>query len=425
MTIAGGVIRLTCGGIGTGKSYLNVKNAEQEKKSGKYKAIYSNIRAHAELAEGITLLPDDWRDCESDSLIIIDEIQMHEKFSKHFSNRRDSEIADLSMIRHKRLDIWMISPNPALVNSDVRNLVNQYVWLEIQNKKATKGWCFTKVHNNVTKAIKNTAYDEFTYSIEEKYYSLYKSTEDGKASGRNAIINMKLIGFVGGLAVITLIILGLLSFLMKSNSKNVEELSKTTRKEQTINPLDQSKNATKTIPPGQVDLECRKGENVSLPQCVEWYNNLTKNNLSVASVTYDPNKPYDLENIEKSITYEVTSKPKFAGCSYMNGKYRAYSEQGTYLNVSASDCKHLLDDPANRPYDYFRNTQQNTPLNMPNMEQLNDQNNRQYSSPLHSEQTTTQVSLTEQEKLQQYERQTREYQRSYPQNNHEINSGFG
>ena len=61
---AGGIIRLTCGGIGTGKSYLNVKNVEEIKKQNKYKKIYSNIRSHSDLADGVSLLPEDWRECE-------------------------------------------------------------------------------------------------------------------------------------------------------------------------------------------------------------------------------------------------------------------------------------------------------------------------------------------------------------------------
>ena len=45
-------IRLTTGGIGTGKSYKNVKDAYEELQKGdkcKYKQFYSNIRALAEL----------------------------------------------------------------------------------------------------------------------------------------------------------------------------------------------------------------------------------------------------------------------------------------------------------------------------------------------------------------------------------------
>lgn len=381
--IAGGQFRLTCGQIGAGKSYLYVKQVEEEaKKSGKYQNIYSNIRAHAELAEGVTLLPDSWEDCEPDSLIIIDEVQMHEKFSKHFSNRRDGEIAGLTMIRHKRQDIWMISPNPALVNSDVRNLVNQYFWLEPVGKKTTKCFCFDKVYNNVTKSVKNNAYDEFTYSIDEKFYKLYKSTIDGQASGRNFNINMKLISFIVGMVIVCIIIAGLLMYLTKSTNSKVNELQETETKNSKNKVVD-LKNGTGIMPTtGELTSEeCRKGINVDKPECIKYFNNLTENRLSVGdlNVEYDPNKPYHQEDIQKVVskTYQVKAKPVFSGCMLKNGRYVAYTQQGTILNdVSQDDCKKLMN--GDRPFNYFasnpeqqtlQNQQLNTQPNKPNLTQ--------------------------------------------------------
>lgn len=358
--IAGGQFRLTCGQIGAGKSYLYVRMVELEaKKSGKYQHIYSNIRAHAELAEGITPMPDDWRDCETDSLIIIDEVQMHEKFSKHFSSRRDSEIAGLTMIRHKRQDIWMISPNPALVNSDVRNLVNQYFWLEPVGKKTTKCYCFDKVYTNITKSVKKQAYDEFSYDIQEKYYSLYKSTEDGKASGRNFNLNMKLIGFIVGMAVVCLIIAGLVMYLSKDTKTKVEDIQNIETKNNNDKKNKESDQSMGVLPvTGDISVECRKGVNIDKPECKQWYENLTKNNGSAMGsdqnyqVSYNPNKPFDNNDIQKNISYEVTVKPVFSGCMKKNGRYVAYTQQGTILHdVSQSDCQRLMN--GDRPFNYF------------------------------------------------------------------------
>ncbi|RZG71553.1 zonular occludens toxin domain-containing protein [Acinetobacter sp. WCHAc060025] len=361
--IAGGQFRLTCGQIGAGKSYLYAKLVEEEaKKSGKYQHIYSNIRAHAELAEGVTLMPDSWEDCEPDSLIIIDEVQMHEKFSKHFSTRRDQEIAGLTMIRHKRQDIWMISPNPALINSDVRNLVNQYFWLEPVGKKTTKCFCFDKVYMNVTKSIKEkNAYDTFSYSIEEKYYKLYKSTQDGQASGRNFNVNIKLISFLFGLAVVCLVIAGLVFFLMKGTKSKVDEM----QTQETKNAPKQESNMTnglgvlpKTGTEQDISVECRKGVNVDKPECVKYFNTLTENRMSVgeANVEYNPSKPFDQDDIQQVVSksYQVTAKPVFSGCMLKNGRYIAYTQQGTILkDVSQVDCKRLIKDN-DRPFNYFQ-----------------------------------------------------------------------
>lgn len=362
MSNAGGQFRLTCGQIGAGKSYLYVKQVEEEaKKSGKYQHIYSNIRAHAELAEGITPLPDSWEDCQNDSLIIIDEVQMHEKYSKHFSHRRDGEIAGLTMIRHKRQDIWMISPNPALVNSDVRNLVNQYFWLEPVGQKTTKCFCFDKVYNNITKSVKNNAYDEFTYTIEEKYHKLYKSTEDGKPSGRNFNLNMKLISFITGLVIVCLIIAGLVMFLMKGTKTKVDDMQSIETKKNNENKLKPTATNGMGVLPTTGELsseECRKGINVDKPECVKYFNTLTENRMSVGDVNveYDPSKPYDQEDIQKVVskTYQVTAKPVFSGCIKKNGKYYAYTQQGTLLSVPNRDCERLIND-GERPFNYFAN----------------------------------------------------------------------
>lgn len=368
--VAGGQFRLTCGSIGAGKSYLYVRLVELEaKKSGKYKHIYSNIRAHAELAEGIEPMPEDWRDCETDSLLIIDEVQMHEKFSKHFSSRRDSEIAGLTMIRHKRQDIWMISPNPTLVNKDVRDLVNQYFWLEPVGKSTTKCFCFDKVYVNMTKSVKNNAFDEFSYNIEEKYWKLYKSTEDGKASGRNYNVNMKLIGFIVGMLIVCLIIGLLLTYLAKDTKNNVQEMQKV--EDQNKQNTSKASDPTKDVLPltGDISFECRKAVNVEKPECVKFFNDLSQNGSSVTStgqvvqiVSYNPNKPYDFEYQPQ---VQPTDFPRMSGVVKMKtGRLVAVDQQGNYmLNVSQDDCKRWLD--GYRPFDYFASgaSKQNNQVN--------------------------------------------------------------
>ncbi|MFH4316623.1 Zonular occludens toxin, partial [Acinetobacter baumannii] len=54
------------------------------------------------------------------------------------------------------------------------------------------------------------------------------------------------------------------------------------------------------------------------------------------------------------IQYEVTAKPVFSGCMKKNGKYVAYTQQGTILHdVSQSDCRKLMED-GDRPFNYFQ-----------------------------------------------------------------------
>ncbi len=313
-TEPGGTLRLTCGAFGSGKTYITVKHAEEAKKSGIYRKIYSNIRGHAELCEGITPLPDDWRECEPYSLIIIDEVQSYEKFSLYFSKRKDEEIVDITMMRHNHHDIWMTSPDPGWVNTAIRKLVNLYIFCEATGDKTSKAWCFTRAKNEVTKTIKQTAHDEFTFSIEEKYYSLYKSTKDGKASGR-AVDETKKKG-------------------QEQGAKAIE-----------TDPFAAAKQNHLT------DVDCRKGVNVDKPECIEYFNRISRTGESVG-VAYNPSKPYEDSEIQDNLTYQVTAKPVFSGCMKTGSKYQAYTQQGTKLDVSQADCERLIQDN-DRPFNYF------------------------------------------------------------------------
>ncbi|MBF6749947.1 zonula occludens toxin, partial [Acinetobacter baumannii] len=72
-------------------------------------------------------------------------------------------------------------------------------------------------------------------------------------------------------------------------------------------------------------------------------------------------KPYDID--ASQVSYEITSKPVFSGCMKQNGRYVAYTQQGTILHdVSQSDCRRLLKHAGDRPFNYFAQPR-NEPMN--------------------------------------------------------------
>jgi zona occludens toxin (predicted ATPase) len=227
MSGVGGKVRLITGeSFGSGKTYLAVMEAEKLVQKGhNYKKIYSNIRGHAELAKGITEMPKDWRECDHYSLVIMDEIQFNEKFGKHFSSRRDSEIVDFTQLRHNHIDVWLITPNTKLINTDIKEMVSEHYYIEVASKTVSKCYVFKRAQTNITKNLKATALDTFTYKIEEKYWKLYRSTKDGEASDRQTHFNMNLVTFVVG-AVFTLCIIAALCFYLFGKSKdNVDAMT--------------------------------------------------------------------------------------------------------------------------------------------------------------------------------------------------------
>ncbi|MFY4879774.1 Zonular occludens toxin, partial [Acinetobacter baumannii] len=74
--------------------------------------------------------------------------------------------------------------------------------------------------------------------------------------------------------------------------------------------------------------------------------------METIAIKYNPNRPYEVDTSQ--IQYEVTAKPVFSGCMKKNGKYVAYTQQGTILHdVSQSDCRKLMED-GDRPFNYFQ-----------------------------------------------------------------------
>ena len=48
----------------------------------------------------------------------------------------------------------------------------------------------------------------------------------------------------------------------------------------------------------------------------------------------------------------------------MNGRYQAYTQQGTKINVSEADCKKLINEN-DRPFNYFASNQQRSEPSLP------------------------------------------------------------
>ncbi|MFU8925341.1 zonular occludens toxin domain-containing protein [Acinetobacter puyangensis] len=112
-------------------------------------------------------------------------------------------------------------------------------------------------------------------------------------------------------------------------------------------------------------------------------------------VKYNPNNPYDFD--QSQLNYTVTELPQFAGCVQYDGKYYAYTQQATRLNVSQADCKKYMS--GDRPFNYFRSS--------------NAQGSFQGGNTGNSSQTTPQTVIEQ------------TYDRSYEKAPGELAHGFG
>ncbi|MCU4389289.1 zonular occludens toxin domain-containing protein [Acinetobacter courvalinii] len=364
MSGIGGQVRLITGeSFGAGKSYFAVMEAEKiVEKGSPYAKIYSNIRAHAELGNGITEMPDDWRTCDQYSLLIIDELQKSEKFSKHFSSRRDSEIVDFTEIRHKHLDVWLITPNTKLINADIRELVSHHYYIEVASKKVSKCFVFKRAQTNITKGLKQTALDTFTFNIEEKYWKLYKSTEDGVASDRQTHFNMNLLVFAIG-ALFTLGIIAALFWYLFADTKNKVDQITTDENGKKVAP-NVSPVASNPVDDLAIRIkDCQEQFKWSAEMCRDAIDKKayeqrtgelaarTGNDMNTIVANYNPNRPYDVK-LPEDIPMQINDYPRMSGViTVRGGKLMAVNQYGDYMpDVSQEDCRRYLN--GYRPFDY-------------------------------------------------------------------------
>lgn len=355
-------LRLITGGIGTGKSLWTVDKLFELKKEQEDRKVYTDITGiqHTGI---ITVGPDfDWRDAEDNSLIVFDEVQYRDLFSRH-NSKRDKQILDLTTIRKRGIELWIITQRARFLNPDVLGLVNEHVHLERNSKKSAKVFHFQEAETAITKSKKMFAFKKYVFQYPEHLYGFYESIKDGAVHHQRSWLHTGIIT-----VVITLILafIGIGITVYSGTKTGISATGVEDPKDAAKKPVTQQQLENKTAATASTafdpDVECRKGVNVEKPECVEWFNEKSKQNASIPDnkiqqVSYNPHTPFDQEEIQKTIQYDVTAMPVFSGCTKFNGKYYAYTQQGTRLNVSSEDCRKLIEN-GDRPFNYFAKQQQ-------------------------------------------------------------------
>ena len=348
------------------------KNIEIQKRidSGKFnpetdivREIYSDIEGHAEKCDFVKPAPTDWREVPHDSIIFMDEIHKRPEYCDNDGKMSQNPmIVDLTTHGHQNKDIILMTQDPERLNKGIRKLVEKMYLVKrpIQKPPFATIYEFERWLRDPWQAAASTRsvnyQDSYKFFYKKKWQDMYTS-----ASAHTSIqfkIQSKFI-----YAIIAIIVLMSLSWVLFTKSggdklarnaiggitgqKSTEEIKTQNSNEQPLSSGLQN-----------LETECRKGVNVEKPECVKWFNELTKNGASVSTgdnrqttVSYNPNQPYDTE-IQKQVSYEVTAKPVFSGCMKTGSKYQAYTQQGTKLDVSQADCQKLIQNN-DRPFNYF------------------------------------------------------------------------
>jgi hypothetical protein len=370
------MINLIVGTPGSGKTQFMIskileiikENDKLEEQGLERRKIYSDIKEL--LIPEVDPAPDDWRDTPEGSIIIYDEVQIRREFEyKGNQYSQDPMIKDLTIHRHTNKDLWLITQDSQRIEKGIHKLIDRMFFIKRPASKPdyTNVFEFDKWLSNPEPAANRNAkfkkyLDFYRFNFSDKFQSLYKSASDH--SSIKFKLPKQLFVFLGiFLAVIAFVLIALMN-TDTFNTKRFEEKNGTVQEnnstgDNAVSKKDSKENNQSANAPLDLSVECRKGVNVEKPECIKWFNDLSKNGSSVTAsgvqtVSYNSNKPYDFEYQPQ---VQPTDFPRMSGVVKMaNGRLMAIDQQGNYMTgISQEDCKRYLS--GYRPFDYFRQEQ--------------------------------------------------------------------
>lgn len=331
------------------------------------RTIYTNL-ADLKLVQCRPLPPDcDWRQTPQGSYFVIDEAQLIPIFSDE-ARGIDPIVKDLTIHRHKGYDFLFITQEPSFVHKYIRklaslhiHLVNIFGWEQSMRME----WSVVQDSPNAIKSLAR-AENISRWRFPKHVYNLYKSTTINTRVKR---MPKKLVAFVV-LAVICMI--SAIFLLFQGADKNPlistftgQPINIQTETKKNEQPKDtKSANAQSLASPfrspGTTTDQATDRNTGSLNKTNVDSNTVSSDSASVAQTstksTYNPARPFDFV---PDVQPTVVNHRVFSGCISYMGKTFAVDQQGTKIDgFSASDCKKLLDNSYNRPFDYFGNRQQ-------------------------------------------------------------------
>ncbi|HFE8668434.1 zonular occludens toxin domain-containing protein [Acinetobacter baumannii] len=309
----------------------------------------------------------DWIDTPETSVIFIDEVQ---EFTRDVPTNCKTEdlprwLTLLEKHRHEGKDIFIVTQHPMFIHTHVRRLTSEHIHL-VRNGNvpfaAKRTWGFVESDpDDFQKANVKNGCTTSIYRPNKEVFNWYESTVLDTHKFKFPTKLIKTVSLLAALVGFS-VYMGYPVFNKYFGSKE-QEVSATD-----ISPQPNNSNMTLAekakldaamaglTPEQYADLMHPEKRNAKLQA-------VNDVRMETIAVKYNPNRPYDMDTSQ--IQYEVTAKPVFSGCMKKNGKYVAYTQQGTILHdVSQSDCRKLMED-GDRPFNYFQ-VQNNRPAQVNN-----------------------------------------------------------
>jgi hypothetical protein len=316
------------------------------------RTIYTNINALK--IDYVRALIKDWRDAPDGSVLVIDEVQNVPPYSDQKS--KDSIILDLTIHRHRGFDFYFITQSPSFLHTVVRELIGVHWHITRPYGRTPKVYQFGSCRQYPNTLVnKLNCESKFSFKPQPRIFKLYKSTT----------INTHQKRLPAGLIPLV-IFLGIASMMMMwglADKKKADEITTQKTDSTSSQTASNTSHSVSNIDPALSD-KCRQAVNLNDPECVKWFDDLSKNKNFVSStgavvqaVSYNPNKPYDFDYQPQ---VKPTDFPRMSGVMKLSsGKLVALDQQGNYMqNISQEDCKKWLS--GYRPFNYFAQQKQST-----------------------------------------------------------------
>lgn len=276
------------------------------------RTIYTNIKALK--IDYVRANVYDWRKCPDGSIIVIDEVQLVEPYSD--TKKKDDIVQELTIHRHRGFDFYFITQSVSLLHPTIKELISVHFHITRPYGRTPKIYRFGSCRpypNTLVNKLNCEA--KFNFKVNPRIFKLYKSTSINTAQKR---LPGGLIGFA------CFIIFGLFIFSYGASGGS-GFLGHFFGKEKTYDV--QKKPAPSPDPTGQQTSTPQNQTSTTLPT----------QSAQVQQIVYDPNKPF-----ETQFAPGGSSQAQLSGCMQIKKRCSCFTQQGTKLDVSASDCKKIM-----------------------------------------------------------------------------------
>jgi len=360
-------IELITGKPGSFKSAYLMSVALDEMEAGRL-VYFCNFRGLKAEQYGLNILEhfNEWASVPDGTLIIIDEVQ---EFTRDVpTNAKTEELPEwmtlLEKHRHRGIDIKIVTQHPMFIHTHIRRLLEKHIHMQrvqgmpFSNRREWQQVCSDP--ENLDNATIKKGCTTTIYRPNKKVFNYYESTvvDTHKFKVPRKLITS--LGLVGGA----------LAFVFWLGAPVFSKYINPTGDKEVVQQIADNPNSPNPNFSAENQLlvnisKCIDQLNLTEEQCKEMYDpdtlqarhdqleQTTRNHMDNVVFDYSPSDPFKPINVQ----YEVTAKPIFSGCTKFNGKYYAYTQQGTKLDVDPSVCQRVIDD-GDRPFNYFKQEQQ-------------------------------------------------------------------